>query len=340
MDNDKVAISVIMSVYNTRSDYLNIAVQSILNQSFRDFEFIIIDDGSGEECRGELRKFKDERIRLITNPRNYGLTRSLNIGLREACGRYIARMDADDYSLPKRFERQYHYMEKHKEIQILGAWVKEGKRIQKCCGNVSSKWRYTRMLFDNVGIFHPTAFIRGEFLRRNGFWYDESYEKAQDFELWSRCLRVGYMYVYPEVLLNYRIHEGQISRGRRGEQAYFDICTRERMLAQLDVELSEKERHQFANMDESSITAPEMEMLFDRLLEGNRQKKIFDSTILRYELYTKWIRYILKAKRREKRNWMRRKYAAALLNIRYYVYMIFIAWCKQDLFHHNREKRI
>lgn len=339
MKNENAAISVIMSVHNTETEYLDIAIQSILDQTFRDFEFILIDDGSDKECAGELQKFKDERIQLITNPENYGLTKSLNIGLRKARGRYIARMDADDYSYPERLRRQYRYMERHKEIDILGTWVKEGKKIQKCCGNVSSRWRYTRMLFDNVGIFHPTAFIRADFLKDNHLFYDEEFKKAQDFELWSRCLRIGRMYVFPEVLLDYRIHKGQISSSGRGDQDYYNICTREKMLSQLGIDLNERERQQFDKINECCITAPEAEALFDKIASANGQKKIFDQRILQYELGTKWIRYLLGAKGTRRHSWMKGKYAKIMYRADYYLYMLFIAWCKQDFFHHNREKR-
>lgn len=340
MKNENAAISVIMSVYNTETEYLNIAIQSILDQTFQDFEFIIINDGSDEECVKALKKFKDERIELITNPENYGLTKSLNIGLRKARGRYIARMDADDYSYPERLKQQYQYMEQHKEIHILGTWVKEGKKIQKCCGNVPTRWRYTRMLFDNVGIFHPTAFIRADFLKENHFFYDEGFKKAQDFELWSRCLQTGRMYVLPQVLLDYRIHDGQISTRGRGEQDYYNICTRRKMLSHLGVDLSEREMQQFDNINVCCITAPEIEAMFDKIMMANRHKGIFDQKMLGYELGTKWLRYLLSAKGTDRHSWMKGKYAKVMYSVKYYGYMLFIAWCKQDFFHHNREKYI
>lgn len=339
MEKHNIAISVIMSVHNTETEYLNIAIQSILDQTFRDFEFIIINDGSNEECTTVLKEYKDTRIELITNPKNYGLTKSLNIGLHRAVGKYIARMDADDYSYPERFESQYQYMEQHKEIDILGSWVREGNKVRKCCGNVSTRWRYTRMLFDNVGIYHPTAFMRADFLKRNNFYYNEDFKKAQDFEFWSRCLSVGNMYVLPKVLLNYRIHDGQISSYGRSEQDYYNICTRENLLAQLEVDLNEKEKQQFDNINECCMEACEIEVLFDKIADSNMQKAIFDQTILQFELCTKWIRYLLGAKRGNKRIWLKGKYARAIYSVKYYLYMLFIAWCKQDFFHHNREKQ-
>ena len=338
MKKNNVAISVIMSVYNTETDFLNVAIQSILNQTFQNFEFIIINDGSNKECSEALAVFKDDRIQLITNPENYGLTKSLNIGLHRAKGKYIARMDADDYSYPRRLERQYRYMERHKEIDILGSWVREENKVQKCCGSVPTRWRFTRMLFDNVGIYHPTAFIRTDFLRNNDLYYNEAFKKAQDFELWSRCLTIGRMYVFPEVLLNYRIHEGQISSYGLSDQDYYNVCTRENLLKLLGVELDDREKQQFMNMNNCCMTAEETESMFDKIFDINMQKEIFDHTMLKYELCTKWIRYFWEADNREKKQWLKGKYARAMFDLRYYFYMLLIAWCKQDIFHHNREK--
>lgn len=120
-----VPISVIMPVYNTPKDILNEAVKSILNQSFADFEFIIIDDCSDKaECKDYLESLYDERIRIIRNPQNLGITKSLNIGLRAASGKYIARMDSDDISLPRRLEKQYSFMEEHTDTLICGTSVR------------------------------------------------------------------------------------------------------------------------------------------------------------------------------------------------------------------------
>lgn len=337
MEHDKATISVIMSVYNTKLQYLNIAVQSILQQTYPYFEFIIIDDGCDEECARFLQSIGDKRVILIRNPENYGLTKSLNIGLQRARGKYIVRMDADDRSYPQRLEKQYDYMEQHPEIAILGCWVKEGSRVNKCCGSVSTKWRYARMLFDNVGIYHPSAFIRTDFLKENHLAYDETFKKAQDFELWSRSLLKGYMYVFPQVLLEYRIHDGQISCYGSKEQEKFNILTRRNMLKLLEVQLDPDEERQFAHMNTSCMSPESVIGLFDKILHANQEKKFFEQRFLRYELETKWIRFLLQAAGTEKRKWLRGRYARTLLWPGYYVYMLYIAWCKQDFLHHNRE---
>ncbi|MDD4353774.1 MAG: glycosyltransferase family A protein, partial [Candidatus Nanoarchaeia archaeon] len=114
-------ISVIMSAYNTER-YIAEAIESILNQTFKDFEFIIIDDGSTDDSLKIIKRYvkKDRRIKLIHNKKNIGLTKSLNKGLKIAKGQYIARMDADDISLPQRFQIQYDFLEKNKDIFLIG----------------------------------------------------------------------------------------------------------------------------------------------------------------------------------------------------------------------------
>ena len=113
-------ISVIMSIYNTRREYIIRAVDSILKQTFDDFEFIIVNDGSEDFVRETIQTFSDKRIKYLENGKNIGLVRSLNRALELSSGEYIARMDSDDISLPQRFERQVEYMDKNPHVGVLG----------------------------------------------------------------------------------------------------------------------------------------------------------------------------------------------------------------------------
>ena len=116
-------VSVIMSNYNTDIKQLDTAVNSILNQTFSDFEFIIVDDCSTDDSLEYLRKLDDKRIVLLENETNMGLTKSLNIALENARGKYIVRMDSDDISLPNRIERQVEFMQSHQNVIAAGTWV-------------------------------------------------------------------------------------------------------------------------------------------------------------------------------------------------------------------------
>lgn len=112
-------ISVVMPVYNTKEEWLREAIESILNQSYKDFEFIIIDDGSDKSIEPIVNSYNDARIVLIRQE-NQGIAKSLNYGFKISKGEYIARMDSDDISMPERFEKQVNFLDKNPQISVLG----------------------------------------------------------------------------------------------------------------------------------------------------------------------------------------------------------------------------
>ena len=118
----KDLISVVMSNYNTPINYLKESIDSVLNQTYSNFEFIIIDDGSTDDSLKFIKSYDDPRIKLIVNEENIGLTKSLNKGLKAAQGEFIARMDSDDICYPERFEKQIEYMRKHPDTTVCGTW--------------------------------------------------------------------------------------------------------------------------------------------------------------------------------------------------------------------------
>ena len=278
-------VSVIMSVYNTDEKFLRDSIESILNQEFEDFEFIIINDGSQEETVKIIESYTDDRIVRINNIQNIGLTQSLNVGLRVAKGKYIARMDADDISYKLRLKKQYNFMEKHKNVDVLGVWTTDGKHVQKHDGNISSESRKVRMLFKNAGIAHPTAFIRNAFLKQNGIQYDETIKKSQDYKLWIDCLACGGIFaVYPETLLLYRIHDKQISADVTGEQSRYAQEIRINLIRQLCSDITDAELQQFIFLDKAMLSQEQFKVLCEKIEKGNNEKKIYNAKYLQYEL--------------------------------------------------------
>ena len=289
MITDQPEISVIMCVYNTKEEYLREAIQSILNQTFKNYEFIIINDASDIKTVEILKQYKDRRIKLITNNKNVGLTASLNIGLKHAIGKYIARMDSDDYSYENRFEKQYNYMEKHLKIDILGSWVNENEKINFCGGIIPTECRKVKMLFLNYGIVHSTAFIRKSFLEKNQLMYDENIKKAQDYKLWVDCFRKGAtMNVYPEVLVKYRTHEKQISKVCVGEQNQYMYLIKQDLITELAPDISEIEKKQMIYPDKQILSKQELNRLFVNLEKQNCLRKLYSEKILHYELIDYW----------------------------------------------------
>jgi glycosyltransferase involved in cell wall biosynthesis len=205
-------IAVLMSVYNAEK-YLRESIDSILNQTFIDFTFLIINDCSTDASHKILLSYKDSRIVVIDNQKNIGLTKSLNKGLKIAKSKYITRMDADDISLPKRLEKQFKFMEENPEIGICGTWVKTfGQYSRIWSPPVKHNAIKTGMFFENM-IYHPTVIIRKSILDNLPVVYNESYKQSQDAELWDRLIHEDIKFAnIGEMLLKYRIHSNQIGQ--------------------------------------------------------------------------------------------------------------------------------
>jgi glycosyltransferase involved in cell wall biosynthesis len=213
-----VKVSVLMAVYNG-VEHLTEAVNSILEQSLADFEFLIIDDGSTDNSWELLQSFKDQRIVLARNDSNLGLIKTLNRGLDMARGEYIVRMDHDDISSPNRLERQVAFMDSHPDCSVCGSWIRTFGAVRPRVVKYETDPNVivAQLLFTNP-LAHPTVILRRELMVKFGWHYDEAYPHVEDYELWSRISRQAKICNIPEVLLHYRISPGQITRHYSSEQ--------------------------------------------------------------------------------------------------------------------------
>lgn len=210
---NNVPITVLMPVYNG-GKCLKEAVESILSQTFDDFEFLIINDGSTDDTRDILESYNDPRIRLIHTDNN-GVATALNMGVEMAKGKYIARMDADDISLPNRLEIEKDYLDRNPDVAVIHGMVdyidRYGNIIRRNVGvrqsTVDTKW----LLLWKTTVIHPTVMIRAEVLRRNNLNYRVETNLAEDFDLWSRLSLVGDFLFLPQVLLRYRFHNEKVT---------------------------------------------------------------------------------------------------------------------------------
>lgn len=239
-------ISVIMPVYNTKEEFLRAAIESILVQTFENFELIIIDDGSTEETKKIEKEYEDKRIVIIENATNLGLARTLNIGLKSARGKYIARMDSDDISTVDRLEIQYRYMERHEDVIIAGGAAKTlgDREIIGVFSRRSQEQIKVELLFNNIRLVHPTVMFRSSMLRNHNLWYNEEMV-TEDYEFWTRCVLYGRIVSIPKLLLYYRVHEGQITTEKREEIIRGTNYTRVLQLKKFNVIFSEKEIRDF-----------------------------------------------------------------------------------------------
>lgn len=212
-----VKISVLMPVYNAEL-YIRQAIDSILNQTFTDFEFIIINDGSTDKSEDIIQEYVDSRIKYVKNDINRGLIYTLNKGLHLAKGKYIARMDADDISKPERFNKQFTFMEKNQDVTLLGTafeYINTPYIIVHPPDNELMRIR----LFKNIVFLHPSLMLRKSDIDKYSLCYKDLYKSAEDYKLGIDLSINGLkMSNLIEPLLEYRQHEAQISSAKRIEQ--------------------------------------------------------------------------------------------------------------------------
>ncbi len=237
------AISVIMPTYNTEVSFLQASVDSILSQTFRDFEFIIIDDCSTNDTQDYLKTLSDERVKIIRNIENFGVSKSLNIGLEIARGKYIARMDADDISLPSRLEKQFVYMENHPNVVLCGTGRRLfGDRDEVKFTSIRDMETYRiKSFFYYPGPQHPTWIMRRRVLFDNNILYDEDFAYAQDYNFLIRISKIGDIRSLNEVLLLYRIHNKQVTNALHDRHRIANIATQKKVLSELLGEVNDKE---------------------------------------------------------------------------------------------------
>jgi glycosyltransferase involved in cell wall biosynthesis len=215
----KPAVTVLMSVHNDLR-FLPESVESILGQTFKAFEFFIIDDGSTDGSSDYLRGLKDPRVKVFRNEQNLGLTRSLNRGLDMIGTDYIARMDADDVAMPTRLAEQVRFLDRNPDVGLLGSSRllidESGKEIRMAQAWEKDVAIRFRCLLGNP-FAHPAVMIRREVLQTHGLRYDESFRTAQDYELWTRMLAATKGANLAGPLIKYRIRQG-ISATLKPEQ--------------------------------------------------------------------------------------------------------------------------
>ena len=227
--NPSPAISVVLPVYNAEA-YVREAVESILAQSFTDFELIAINDGSTDDSGAILRELaaRDTRIVLVERP-NDGLISALNDGIKSARADLIARMDADDVAMPERFALQHARMVQEPELAVLGSFI----RVMDKAGNIIRLSEYpltpkaaARCLERGCPVIHPAVMMRRDAVLESG-GYRKAFPHAEDYDLWLRMSDLGYTIAnLPQPLLNYREHGANVSQVHREVQGQLTIMAR------------------------------------------------------------------------------------------------------------------
>lgn len=214
MKNPKV--TVLTSVYNGEK-YLQEAIDSILGQTFKDFEFLIVNDGSTDKTAEILKSYKDVRIKIVNNEKNIGLTKSLNKGLKLARGKYIARQDADDISLSTRFEEELKFFDKNSNVALVGTdyfLINEKDEIIHRVNCFTENSKLKEKLLEGNQFGHGSIMFKKECIDKVGA-YREEFEFAQDFDFYLRIVEAYDIANIPEPLYKWRININSVSVDRK-----------------------------------------------------------------------------------------------------------------------------
>ena len=248
-------ISVIMPVYNTKEEFLREAIESILNQTFSDFEFIIVNDGSTNNAEEVILSYKDDRIVYIKQE-NQGVSIASNNGIERANGEYIARMDSDDVSLPDRFEKQIKFLEDNPEYSLVGTWARilGTKKIIKFPEDV----KLIDLLADCTFV-HSTIMYRKSDIDRYNLRYTAGAKLAEDYMFYAKAIKYLKMTNLQEVLLEYRVYPDNTSSSKKDELVQnsfivqdfiLDFITNDTKIRKKILDLAYKKKSKTSNLKE------------------------------------------------------------------------------------------
>jgi glycosyltransferase involved in cell wall biosynthesis len=290
-----------MPLYNGEP-YLREAIASILGQTFSEFELLVLDDGSTDDGPRIVKGYRDPRIRLLANDANLGIAATLNRGIRLAKGRYIARMDCDDVSMPDRLSKQFNFMEGNPPVGVCGSRV---RRI----GAKKGIWRVkagdaairSRLLFENA-MAHPSVMIRKSVLDGASLQYDPSLRCAQDYAFWVEIARHSRLANLEQVLVLYRVHATQISETKKAEQRSAADSVRALQLKNFGIEPNPEELALHGNLASYGLAgerhfAEKAAAWLSRLRGLNAKRGIYGEPEFSEELAERWYKLCKKSSR-------------------------------------------
>lgn len=293
-------ISVIIPVFNAEK-YLRYAIDSIICQSFTDWELIIINDGSTDLSEDIITSYADTRLQYYKNEQNIGLIATLNRGIDLCTGEYIARMDADDISEKDRFKIQVTFLEENKEYAMCGSYANiiddSNGKTGKILNLHTNNYLQINLLF-SVPFVHPSMLIRSNVLQNN--YFDSEYKHAEDYELWCRISNSYKIANIPHYLLSYRWHSTNVSVTNAKVQEDIKNKIIRRELHNIGLDPSEKELHlhkvtflQFDSKSKKSTDVfddyTQLDSWFQKIIDANKNKQRYDESSLLAFLWSRWI---------------------------------------------------
>lgn len=289
-------ISVVMPVYNG-ANLVREAIRSILDQTFRDFEFIIVDDGSTDDTASIIKSFDDPRIQFISLDINRGISHALNLGISMASGKMVARIDSDDMAMPQRLERQLTFMERHPAVGLSGCsvrWINEAMQMQSTRYAVTESALCRATLVFGMPFHHPTWMVRKEIYEHLA--YRAEWEPTEDWDFMIEAAHITTLAGLHDTLMWCLDHPGRITRMHTMEQAKNDILIAQRVLERIGIHWTHKQIttwYGFARFDAKSpiFALDELEALTElvsQLLEANRLSGYLDQQSLHTVLAQRW----------------------------------------------------
>lgn len=295
-------VTILMPVYNGEA-FLREAIDSVLAQTYADFIFLIINDGSTDNTEKIILSYNDSRIQYVRNEENLKLIKTLNKGLSLVTTKYVARMDADDICVPTRLERQIEYMECHPLVGLVGTWCQTiGKKKKSPIHseeNHDQEIDHEQICFKQlyqIQIVHPSCMMRMSVLQTLGNWFDEAYLHAEDYELFTRMSHVTNLANIPEVLHLYRIHQNAVSVLYNKEQREKSRMVIKREFSCMGFEINEEQIDSFVALNYQdyagiALSAPEMKLLLEGMVLANKNTNYFYDDFLFEKLSDLWLSY-------------------------------------------------
>ena len=286
------AITVLMPVYNA-GVHLKEAIDSILNQTFIAFEFLIINDGSTDNSEEIILSYNDQRIRYIKNETNLRLIATLNKGIDLAAGKYIARMDADDISEPNRLQVQYDYMEKNPEVAICGSWFKMFGDRNDTVKYVDGHNHIMAKMLYQCHFCHPSVILRKTALQSFEIKFDPFYIHAEDYDFFTRIGEKYKLANIQQVLVHYRTHVQSVSQQNKNIQNSKSTLIKQRLFKHAGLIATEADLELYRTLGQHEYSADvnylnKARILLEKMLESNETTNYFDKPFFRAYLADLW----------------------------------------------------
>jgi len=284
----KERITILMPVYNG-AKYLKETMDNVFLQTYRDFIFLIINDGSTDETEQIILSYTDSRINYVRNEKNLGLVKSLNKGIDLVETEFLARMDADDLWVKTKLEKQLQLLDERLDVGLCGTSIRKfGAYENDFYFPVDNKGLKVGFIF-YCCMSHPSVVYRMSFLKETGLRYRENYFPAEDYKMWLDCLKSTQIYNIPEILVYYRQHENQITQDTNSAQNRFTNQVRWEIIAELSTNFTEKDKefhlNRFLPADfESTNDYKLFKDWIKKLVVLNNKNTVFDKLELKLTL--------------------------------------------------------